>query len=97
MRERALPGRENGMQGMRLIDADELCKKMHRTNRASASVEDIKSARIFWGESVRRIGKWELGKSGIMYACSECTCAATPREAEQWNYCPRCGTKMEEE
>lgn len=55
---------------MRLIDADELCEKMRRMHRASATVEDIKSMRGFYGESVRRIGKW-ISKRGLLY-CSEC-------------------------
>lgn len=80
---------------MRLIDADALCEKMHRMRRDSATVEDIKSMRGFYGESVRCIGEWQLGKGGSMYFCSECNLAAHPREAEAWNYCPRCGTKME--
>lgn len=41
-------------------------------------------------------GKWVLGKSGVMYSCSQCSCAAHPREVDEWNYCPICGTKMED-
>lgn len=80
---------------MRLIDVDALCEKMHRMRRASATVEDIKSMRGFYGESVRCIGEWKLGKSGCVCFCSECNLAAHPRESETWNFCPRCGAKME--
>lgn len=39
-------------------------------------------------------GEWKLGKSGCMYFCSSCGYSAFPREEEEWNFCPRCGTKM---
>lgn len=41
-------------------------------------------------------GKWRLGKSGCMYFCSQCSYAAHPREVDEWEYCPICGTKMED-
>lgn len=80
---------------MRLIDADALCEKMLRMRRDSATVEDIKSMRGFYGESVRCIGEWKPGKNRDVYLCSECNLAAHPRESETWNFCPRCGAKME--
>lgn len=40
------------------------------------------------------VGEWKLGKSGCMYFCSSCGYSAFPREEEEWNFCPRCGTKM---
>jgi hypothetical protein len=86
---------------MRLIDADELCEKMHRMQRASATVEDIKSMRGFYGESVRRVGKW-IRKRGLPY-CSECDALAMLRaDSGGWKsyheseFCPYCGAKMEE-
>ena len=39
-------------------------------------------------------GEWKLGKSGCMYFCPKCNYAAHPREAEEWNSCPRCGANM---
>lgn len=41
-----------------------------------------------------RHGKWQLGKSGCMYFCSQCSYAAHPREVDEWCYCPRCGMRM---
>ena len=42
-----------------------------------------------------REGKWQLGKVGTVYFCSECNLAAYPTEVETWNFCPRYGAKME--
>lgn len=41
---------------------------------------------------VRR-GLWELGKSGAIYFCDNCSNFAFPREVREWNYCPICGQK----
>lgn len=42
-----------------------------------------------------REGKWELGEGRDVRFCSECNLVAHPGEAETWNFCPRCGAKME--
>lgn len=42
-------------------------------------------------------GEWKLGKGGVMYSCSRCNYKAHPREAEEWNFCPRCGSDMRKE
>ena len=81
---------------MNLIDRDALREKMHRMNRASASVEDIMSMQLFYGESVRRCARWEFTGGGATYSCSDCHYVAFPRETREWNFCPQCGAKMEE-
>jgi hypothetical protein len=40
-------------------------------------------------------GEWRMGESGVVYFCSQCRCAAHPRESERWKYCPHCGAKMD--
>ena len=55
-------------------------------------------------QEVRKIGHWEETEdynSDVLYRCSECEeefyleCG-TPKDNE-FNYCPKCGTKMEGE
>ena len=83
---------------MRLIDADNLkeflsisCKNEVLLKQMCDIIDGSPTADVV---EVKH-GKWELGKSGCMYFCSNCENWAFPREAEEWNYCPRCGAKMD--
>lgn len=90
---------------MRLIDADALgiCKANRNVfdkpeyadgwNSAVAIIEDAPTV-----DAVEVVhGEWKLGESGVVYFCSQCRCAAHPRESERWHYCPYCGAKMDGE
>ena len=59
-----------------------------------ANANKIASVLVYKGYRKQIRGEWKLGKSGCMYFCSSCEYAAHPREEEEWNFCPRCGTKM---
>lgn len=39
-------------------------------------------------------GEWLLGQSGATYSCSVCGYVAMPREAREWEFCPKCGKAM---
>lgn len=74
-------GMKNGCDGC-------MWDKTHCNERNYA--EEIYNA----GYRKQIVGEWKLGKSGCMYFCSSCGYSAFPREEEEWNFCPRCGTKM---
>lgn len=59
-----------------------------------ARAENCKLFKDNAGYRKQIVGEWKLGKSGCMYFCSSCGYSAFPREEEEWNFCPRCGTKM---
>lgn len=42
----------------------------------------------------RERGEWVLGCAGVTCSCSECGYIAMPREAREWEFCPKCGKIM---
>ena len=56
--------------------------------------KDAKEAQNIDPESLRPQGEWEMGKSGVVYFCSECDMWAFPVEVRKWHFCPNCGAKM---
>ena len=86
---------------MRLIDADALMEKYHKTTVWDSWVE-INNAPTVDAEPVKH-GKW-VDKCVRDWRCSECNCEIQKiRHVDGYcyndlpNYCPNCGAKMDEE
>lgn len=80
---------------MRLIDADAFkMEDFRRCLDCDSIIQVIKTAPTIAPESLRPTGEWEMGKSGVVYFCSECDMWAFPVEVRKWHYCPNCGAKM---
>ena len=81
---------------MRLIDADALSEKLCKTT-VFIKDGDVFQRMINDAPTVSaepKTGKW-IQKD--MYAdrfCSECNYAVWDSEAEEYNFCPKCGAKM---
>lgn len=80
---------------MRLIDANALSELIWRSSR-SAIQEVIQNAPTIEAERIRH-GHWEHGKDvfGMYYQCSEC--GDQYHVGYEFNYCPNCGARMDEE
>ncbi len=90
---------------MRLIDADELieiAKKDKAVNAALADLKDIKdivnATTTIEAEPVKH-SKWLVNKvkaySEWFYVCSNCGWGCHCNAKLRYDYCPRCGAKME--
>ena len=94
---------------MRLIDADELTKKVlpytlekgcvigRHSGIADAILELIENAPTIDAEPVRH-GTWELRHVGVghYWECSECHTNPCIYVTNNTNFCPNCGAKMED-
>ena len=82
---------------MRLIDADALSEKLCETTIF------IKDGEVFQrmindaptvSADARPTGEWIQKDMCADRFCSECNYAVWDSEAEEYNFCPNCGTKM---
>ena len=86
---------------MRLIDADELFKKLENTlwndNADRDIAEDLLlDATTIDPESLRPRGHWE-SPSKLLNIVNCTACKTTfPGDFDEFRYCPHCGAKMEE-
>lgn len=91
---------------MRLIDADRLKRQVEgRSWRAKEKfIELIEASATIKSQTVQlhygvKHGRWIWDDEG--YHCSECFYHAYGETVEvmsnNWNYCPNCGAKMDEE
>lgn len=86
---------------MRLIDADELFKKLENTlwndNADRDIAEDLLlDATTIDPESLRPRGHWE-SPSKLLNIVNCTACKTTfPGDFDEFRYCPNCGAKMEE-
>lgn len=79
----------------RLIDADELLK--YKTDHDMISTHLIYNAPTVDAEPVRH-GQWLSREEGVVYPFWErYTCSVCGKHADDTDYCPHCGARMDED
>ena len=81
---------------MRLIDADELRKRIKAKNASNAMMRAMKAECLAEIDDaptieVRKEGVWKINIISMLGKCSECGFEST----SYWGYCPGCGARME--
>lgn len=84
---------------MRLIDADALKRKAYYATvydelSCIVDMEDIDEAPTI--DPVKH-GQWKVDIKGLSFFCSECEYVLWSEAGTEYNYCSRCGAKMDEE